>query len=84
MSKVQQMSADCEKVLEGIEEKLLTQSATDLNDMCAALSLTVDKNEKDLPCKLRRRILENLRGTSQKDEGMSLLSELNDKIVQIH
>lgn len=86
MSKVQQMSPDWEQLLEEIEEKLLTLLAPDLNEICAALSLAVDESEKDLPRKLRRRILQYLEGedvTAREDEGMSLLLELDDKINEV-
>lgn len=80
------MSSEWEKVVEEIEEKLLTLSAPDLNDICAALSLAEDKNEKDSPRMLRRCILQYLEGediTSREDEGMSVLLELNDKIDEV-
>ncbi|CAI5672713.1 unnamed protein product [Oreochromis niloticus] len=86
MSKVQQMSPGWEQLLEEIEEKLLTLLAPDLNEICAALSLAVDESEKDLPRKLRRRVLQYLEGedvTAREDEGMSLLLELDDKINEV-
>lgn len=64
-------------------EKLLTLKAPDLNDVCAALGLTVEERDKDLPRKLRRLILQYIEGEdiiSLEDEGMSVLLELNDKI----
>lgn len=77
------MSPEWEKVVRDIEEKLLTLSASDLNDICTALGLTVDENDKELPRKLRRFILQYLEGddvVSREDEGMSVLLDLNDKI----
>lgn len=86
MSKVQQMSSEWETLVAEIEEKLLTLTASNLNDICWALSLTVETSEKDLPRKLRRNILQYLEGEdviSQEDEGMSLLLQVNDKIEEI-
>ncbi len=80
------MSSEWENVVSEIEEKLLTLSASELNDICAALNLIVDKSERDLPCKLRRRILQFLEGedvTSQEDEGLSVLLQLNDNIDEL-
>lgn len=86
MSEVQQMSSEWETLVVDIEEKLLTLTAPELNHICRALSLTVEKNDKDLPRKLRRHILQYLEGEdviSQEDEGMSLLLRVNDKIEEI-
>lgn len=80
------MSSEWENVVAEIEEKLLTLSASELNDICAALSLTVDMSERDLPRKLRRRILQYVEGeevTSREDEGLSVLLQLNDKIDEL-
>lgn len=43
MLEVQQMSSDWESIVEEIVEKLLTLKALDLNDICEALSLTVEE-----------------------------------------
>lgn len=80
------MSSEWENVVAEIEEKLLTLSASELNDICAALSLTVDMSERDLPRKLRKRILQCVEGeevTSQEDVGLSVLLQLNDKIDEL-
>ncbi len=86
MSKTPQMSSEWENVVSEIEEKLLTLSASELNEICEALNLIVDKSERDLPRKLRRRILQFLEGedvTSQEDEGMSVLLQLKDNIDEL-
>ena len=77
------MSPEWESVVAEIEEKLLTLKAPDLNDVCAALSITVQERDKDLPRKLRRLILQYIEGEdiiSLEDGGMFVLLELNDKI----
>lgn len=51
------MLPEWENIVEAIEEKSLTLSGPDLNDICRALSLAVETNEKDLAHKLRRRIV---------------------------
>jgi len=57
MSKVQQMSSVWETLVAEIEEKLLTRTASKLNYICWALSLTVEESDKGLPRKLRRHVL---------------------------
>ncbi len=86
MSKLQQMSSEWESIVAEIEEKLLTLKAPDLNDVCEALSLTVDERDQDVPRKLRRLIIQYIEGEeiiSREDEGISVLLELNDKIDEL-
>lgn len=86
MSDTQQMSSVWESVVAEIEEKLLTLKASDLNELCATLSLTIHKDDTDIPRKLRRQILQFIEGEdviSREDEGMSLLLELNDRIDEL-
>lgn len=86
MSELQQMSPEWESIVAEIEEKLLTLKAPDLNDVCAALSLTVDERDKDSSRKLRRLVLQYIEGEgiiSREDEGMTVLLKLNDKIDEL-
>lgn len=86
MSELQQMSPAWESFVAEIKEKLLTLKASELINVCATLSLTVDEHDKDLPRKLRRFILQYIEGEgiiSREDEGMSVLLELNDKIDEL-
>lgn len=79
MSELQQMSPEWESIVAEIEEKLLTLKAPDLNDVCAALSLTVDERDKDSSRKLRRLVLQYIEGEgiiSREDEGMTVLLKL--------
>ena len=48
MASPQKMSPARESILEEMEEKLLSLSASDLNDVCAAISLTVDVSDRDI------------------------------------
>lgn len=78
------MSLEWESVVTEIEEKLLALKEPDLNNVCAALDLRVEEHNKNLPRKLRRLILQFLKGgdiISKEDEGMSVLLELNDKLT---
>ncbi len=80
------MSPEWEMIVAEIEEKLLTLKTPELNTVCSALSLEVDKRDRDLPRKLRRLILQHVEGkdlTSQEDEGMSVLLGLNDLINEL-
>lgn len=65
MSELQQLSSEWESIVAEIEEKLLTLKAPELNDVYAALGITVDEHYKGLPRKLRRLILQYIGELSQ-------------------
>lgn len=81
----QQMSPEWEKLLEEIEEKLITLPCLELVDLCTSLEISVNE-DKDSPRKLRRLILQHLEGedvTALEDEGISLLLKVNDRIDEL-
>ncbi|KAL7842136.1 hypothetical protein SRHO_G00238250 [Serrasalmus rhombeus] len=80
------MSTEWENIIREIEEKLLTLTVSELNGICTALDLTVEKNDQDSPRKLRRHILHYLEGEdviSREDGGMTMLLQLNDQLDEI-
>lgn len=80
------MSVTWESTLGQIEEKLLTLPAVELCDLCTMLELPISEEDKHLPRKMRRIILQYLEGEdviSLEDEGMSLLLKVGDRIEEL-
>lgn len=54
-----------------------------LNDTCAPLGFILEDNDKSRPCRLRRQILQYLKGEDEtllEDGGISVLLNVNDII----
>lgn len=58
MWKVRKMSSDQKSIEAEIEEKLQILKALGLNDLCAALSLSVVECDKEIPRKLQAEMVD--------------------------